>query len=141
MGPIKPVDYEQLAPNIAQAEVQGTLVRVSWKCPATGRAIGPSEAYMQADASVSGRVRASVKRSIASEIIYGSARVLAGILPGAAGRIFNNAVYTAANDINTRATSGSDYTEASRRAAIVAAFESVKDQFTWDEQHQRFVAR
>ena len=136
-----PIEYERLVANIAHVDVKGAAVHVAWKCPATGRAVGQSTANMIADASVSGRVRASVKRSIASEIIHGAARVLAGVLPGAAGRIFNNAVYTAAADINTKATAGSDYTEASRRAAIVAAFESVKTQFIWDEPHRRFIAR
>jgi GT2 family glycosyltransferase len=60
---------------------------------------------------------------------------------GAAGRVVNDAVYTAASDINTKATSGSDFTEASRRAAIVAAFDAVKDQFAWDESNRRYVAR
>jgi hypothetical protein len=136
-----PPTYEAVVANVAQVHVDGSTVRVTWKCPATGRGMGQSTAYMAADASMGARVGASVKRSIASEVIYGSARFLAGILPGAAGRIFNNAVYTAANDINTRATSGADYTEASRQAAVVAAFESVKDRFTWDDANKRFIAR
>ena len=47
----------------------------------------------------------------------------------------------AANDINSRATSGVDYTEASRQAAIVAAFEAVRPSFAWDEARRQFVAR
>lgn len=135
------IQYDRLVANIANVDVSGAVVRVDWKCPATGRAVAQSTANMTADASMSGRVRGSVKRSIASEIIYGAARFLAGVLPGAAGRILNNAVYTAANDINAKATAGADYTEASRRAAIVAAFDAVKNEFIWDEPHQRFVGR
>jgi hypothetical protein len=135
------VEYERLGPNIGQVRVDGSAVHVSWKCPATGRLVGESTASMLADGSVTGRVRASVKRSIASEIIYGGARFLSGVLGGAVGRVLNNAVYTAAADINTKATQGVDYTEDSRRAAIVAAFDSVKDSFVWDESSQRFVAR
>lgn len=138
---MEPVEYETLAANVASVTVDGATVRVNWKCPATGRAVGESTASMQADASVAGRVGASVKRSIASELIYGAARFVTGFLGGAAGRVVGNAVYTAANDINTRATAGSDYTEATRRAAIVAAFESVKDQFAWDDARRRYVAK
>jgi hypothetical protein len=138
--PMASVDYDTLVANIAQVNVDGPVVRVGWRCPVSGRSMGQSEAAMLADSSVTGRVGANVKRSVASEIIYGSARFLAGLLPGAAGRIFNNAVYTAAADISTKATAGSDVTEASRRAAIVTAFQSVKDQFVWDEQRQKFVA-
>jgi hypothetical protein len=135
------VTYETLVANIAHVAVEGTSVRVTWTCPATGRAMGESTATMSPDATVGGRVRASVKRSIAGEIINSSARFLASLLPGAAGRVLNNAVYTAAADINAKATSGVDYSEATRRAAIVGAFESVRPNFVWDEPKQRFVAR
>ena len=138
---MNPVTYDSIAPNIAQATVEGAQVRVSWKCPATGRAVGSSTATMAADPSLAGRVGASMKRSIASELIYGAARMLSGVIGGAAGRVLSNATYTAAADINSKATSGVDYTEASRQAAIVAAFESVKSSFVWDEAQRRFVAR
>jgi hypothetical protein len=138
---MNPVPYETIAPNIAQVDVDGALVRVSWKCPLTGREVGQSTASMSADPSVAARVQASVQRSIASEVIYGAARLVAGLLGGAAGRVVSNAAYTAAGDINSRITAGSDYTEASRQAAIVTAFEAVKPSFVWDEQRKRFVTR
>ena len=138
---MNPVDYDTIEPNIARVELDGAQVQVFWKCPATGREIGQSAATMAADASVTSRVQASVKRSIASEVIYGAARIIAGLLGGAAGRVVSNAAYTAAADINTRVTADVDYTEASRQAAIVTAFETVKPSFVWDEQHRRFVAR
>jgi hypothetical protein len=138
---MNPVPYETIAPNIAQVDVDGALVRVSWKCPLTGREVGQSTASMSADPSVAARVQASVQRSIASEVIYGAARLVAGLLGGAAGRVVSNAAYTAAGDINSRITAESDYTEASRQAAIVTAFEAVKPSFVWDEQRKRFVTR
>jgi hypothetical protein len=138
---MNPVGYDTIEPNIARVDLDGAQVQVFWKCPATGREIGQSAATMAADASVTSRVQASVKRSIASEVIYGAARIIAGLLGGAAGRVVSNAAYTAAADINTRVTAGVDYTEASRQAAIVTAFESVKESFVWDPQANRFVAR
>jgi hypothetical protein len=138
---MNPVSYDTIAPNIAQVDVNGAIVRVSWKCPLTGREVGQSTASMSADPSVAARVQASVQRSVASEIIYGAARMVAGLLGGAAGRVVGNAAYTAAGEINSRVTAGSDYTEASRKAAIVTAFESVKPSFVWDDQGQRFIAR
>jgi hypothetical protein len=71
----------------------------------------------------------------------GAARMVAGLLGGTAGRVVGNAAYTAAGEINARVTAGSDYTEASRKAAIVTAFESVQPSFVWDDQGQRFIAR
>ena len=138
---MNPVGYAALEPNIARIETDGAQVQVFWKCPVTGREVGPSTAWMAADASMTNRVQASVKRSIASELIYGAARILSGLLGGAAGRVVGNAVYTAANDINTRVTAGVDYTEASRQAAVVTAFDAVKDSFVWDDQRRQFVAK
>jgi len=135
------VSYDAISPNIAEARTDGAEVRVTWRCPATGRAVGESTASMAADPSLTSRVGASVKRSIASELIYGAARLVSNLVGGAAGRVISNAVYTAANDINTRATSGVDYSEASRQAAVVAAFETVKDAFAWDEKRRQFIAR
>ena len=138
---MNPITYDTIAPNVAQATVNGSQVQVSWKCPATGRWVANSNGTMAADPSLAGRVGASVQRSIANELIYGAARLLSGVLGGAAGRVLSNATYTAASDINAKATSGVDYTEASRQAAIVTAFESVKSSFVWDETRRQFIAR
>jgi hypothetical protein len=137
---MNPVQYGTIAPNIARVQVDGATVHVTWKCPATGQEVGQSSADMSADDAMTSRVQASVARSVASEVIYGAARFVAGLLGGAAGRVVSNAAYTAANDINTRVTANVDYTEASRQEAIVRAFESVKPSFAWDEGQRRFVA-
>ena len=134
------ITYDSIEDNIEQVSVEGGVVNVSWKCPASGRLIGSSTASMTADQSITSRVGASVKRSIASEMIYGAARIVSGLIGGTAGRVISNAVYTAANDINTRAVAGVDYSEASRREAIVLAFETVKSSFEWNESRRQFVA-
>ena len=138
---MNPVLYGAIAPNIAHVQVDGPTVHVTWQCAATGQEVGRSSATMLADSSMTSRVQANVARSVASEVIYGAARFVSGLLGGAAGRVVSSAAYTAASDLNTRATSNVDYTEASRQAAIVKAFESVKPSFLWDEPQRRFVAR
>lgn len=135
------VSYESITPNIAEVRTEGAQVHVTWKCPATGRSVGASSASMSADPSLSSRVGANVKRSIASELIYGAARMVSSLVGGAAGRVISNAAYTAAGDLNARATSGVDYSEASRRAAIVAAFQAVESSFAWDAGRGQFIAR
>jgi hypothetical protein len=135
------VRYDTIAPNVAHVDVKGAQVDVRWKCPATGREVGQTSAWMAADPSMGARVGASVKRTIAYEIVYGAARVVANLLGGVAGRVVSNAAYTAAGDIDQRLTAGVDYTSASREAAIVTAFESVKEQFVWDDKTGRYVAR
>lgn len=134
------ITYDSIVANIEQVSVDGAAVKVSWKCPVSGRIIGSSTAWMTADPSITSRVGASVKRSIASEMIYGAARLVSGLIGGAVGRVISNAVYTAANDINTRAVAGVDYTEASRRDAIVLAFDAVKSSFEWNDSRRQFVA-
>jgi hypothetical protein len=135
------IGYDTILANISKVDVNAAQVDVTWRCPVSGRVVGSSSATMAADPSVAGKVLASVKRSVASEVVYGAARFVSGLLGGAAGRVISNAAYTAAGDINSRATAGVDYNEASRQAAIVAAFESVKASFVWDEQRRQFVAR
>jgi hypothetical protein len=135
------MEYDTIAPNVSHVAVQGNIVQVKWKCAATGREVGESSYGMVADASMKSRIQASVQRSIASELIYGLARAIAGSLGGAAGRVVSNATYTAANDLNTRATAGADYTEASRRAAIAAAFDAVQSSFVWDDARKKFIAK
>jgi hypothetical protein len=134
------ITYDSIVDNIEQVSVDGAVVNVSWKCPASGRLIGSSTATMTADQSITTRMGASVKRSIASEVIYGAARIVSGLIGGAAGRVISNAVYTAANDINTRAVANVDYSEASRREAIVLAFDTVKSSFEWNDKRRQFVA-
>jgi hypothetical protein len=135
------IAYDAIAANVAQVLVEGAQVQVTWKCPVTGRTVATSTAGMVADNSLGNRVGASIKRSLASEVIYGAARLITGFVGGAAGRIISNAVYTAAGDIDARSTAGVDYTQASREAAIVAAFDAVKPQFVWDTARNQFVAR
>lgn len=134
------IAYDSIAANVAQVSIEGAQVQVTWKCPVSGRTVGQSTGAMAADPALVSRVGASVKRSIAYELIYGAARLVANVLGGVVGRVLSNAVYTAAGDLNARATENVDYSEASRQAAIVAAFEAVKSSFMWDEARRQFVA-
>jgi hypothetical protein len=138
---MNPVGYDMVKANVANVVVNGAQVEVTWKCPLKGHVVGTSTAPMSADSSMGGRVIASVKRSVASEVVYGAARFVASLLGGAAGRVVSNAAYTAAGDINSRVTAGVDYSEASRQAAIATAFETIRPSFAWNEQRRQFVAR
>jgi hypothetical protein len=135
------IEYDTIAPNIANVSVDGSNVRVTWRDPDTGRIVGESAATMSADYSMGGKVQSTIKRSIVSEVSSGAARFLGGLLGGAAGRVVRDAAYTASSDVQSRASSAAQYTEASKRAAIVSAFASVQNNFTWSHEKQRFVAR
>ena len=135
------VTYDRIAANIESVQQNGAQVIVRWKDPATGRSMGESSAGMVADNSLSGRVQSNVKHSIVSEVVYGAARFIGGLLGGAAGRVVSNAAYSAASDIRSRATDAISYGEAERQAAVVQAFQSVAAGFVWDEASGRYVAR
>jgi hypothetical protein len=138
---MKPIDYAVIEPNISGVQVDGNTVRVSWKCPQTGKMMGESSATMAVDDSVGGRVQANIKRSIVSEIGSAVARFVSNLLGGAAGRVLSNAAYTASSDLQSKATANVGYTEATRRAAIVTAFNSVQAYFTWNESRERFESK
>ena len=133
--------YDAIAPNIAAVNVSGSTVQVTWQCPETGRRMGESSASMQADPSVGGRVQSSVKRSVVSEISSGAARFIGGLLGGSAGRVLRDAAYTASSDLQSKANSALEYSEASRQAAILSAFSAVESSFVWDDRKRRFRAR
>jgi hypothetical protein len=121
------IEYDTIEPNVANVQVDGSNVRVTWRDPDTGRVVGESSATMSADYSIGGKVQSSVKRSIVSEVSSGAARFLGGLLGGAAGRVVRDAAYTVSSDVQSRASTAAQYTEASKRA--------------WNHEKQRFVAR
>jgi hypothetical protein len=135
------IEYDTIAQNIANVQVDGSNVRVTWRDPDTGRVVGESAANMSADYSMGGKVQSSIKRSIVSEVSSSAARFLGGLLGGSAGRVVRDAAHTVSSDVQSRASSAAQYTEASKRAAIVNAFASVQSNFTWNHERQRFEAR
>jgi hypothetical protein len=136
-----PVTYERIAASIAAVTVHGAEVRVHWKNPLTGAPMGESSALMSVDMSLAARVKAQAKRSVVQEIAAAFMRALSGALGGSAGRIVRDMAYTASHDLQSRALAGVNYTESTRREAVVRAFAAVQDRFTWDASGRRFVAR
>jgi hypothetical protein len=135
------IDYGAIEPNVANVQVDGYTVRVTWKCPQTGRMMGESSAVMSVDDSVGGRFSANVKRNIVSEVGSSAARFVGNLLGGAAGRVLRNAAYSASSDLQSKATQNLGYTEASKRAAIASAFQSVEGYFAWNDERRQFEAR
>jgi hypothetical protein len=140
-----PVTYERIAASIAAVTVHGAEVRVHWKNPLTGAPMGESSAMMSVDTSLAARVKGQAKRSVVQEIAAAFMRALSGTLGGAlggsAGRIVRDMAYTASHDLQTRVLAGVNYTESTRREAVVRAFAAVQDRFTWDASSRRFIVR
>lgn len=136
-----PVTYERIAASIAAVTVHGAEVRVHWKNPLTGAPMGESSALMSVDTSLAARVKAQAKRSVVQEIAAAFMRALSGALGGSAGRIVRDMAYTASHDLQSRALVGVNYTESTRREAVVRAFAAVQDRFTWEASSRRFIVR
>jgi tellurite resistance protein len=128
--------YDAIAPLIADAQQEGSTMRVTFRCPVSGQTI-PSSAGITAANTVGSRVAQGAKRSLMWSLrssIAGAVRKAFG--HGMAGSMASGATYGAMQGVG----SGHSYSEADKRAAIERAFERVQDQFVWDEQNQRFVS-
>ncbi len=137
-----PLTYQHIARNIANVSTDGAQVRVLWKDARTATLAGESVATMTADASMGGRMRATMQRSIVQEIASAIMRAISGVLgSGAAGRVVRDVAYSASYDLQSRAVAGSEFTEDSRRDAVVRAFADVRANFVWDAQSNAFVVR
>jgi hypothetical protein len=121
-----PVGYDMILANVAKVDVNGAQVQVTWKCPVTGKVVGEfhCEHVRRPFRDGKGFRERQVQRRIRTRLWRRADHRQP--IGWAAGRVVSNAAYTAAGDINSRVTAGVDYTEDSRQAAIVAAFETMK---------------
>ena len=136
-----PLTYQHIARNVANVTTEGAQLRVLWKDARTAALAGESVATMVADASVGGRMRVTMKRSIVQEIAAGIMRAITGMLGGVAGRVVRDVAYSASYDLQSRALNGVAFTEDSRRDAVLRAFGDVRAHFVWDVQTGGFVVR
>lgn len=136
-----PLTYQHLARNIANVTTEGAQVRVLWKDVRSTALAGESLATMVADASIGGRMRATMKRSIVQEIAASIMRAISGALGGSAGRVVRDVAYSASYDLQSRALAGVAFSEESRRDAVVRAFAAVRHNFVWDGASGGFVVR
>jgi hypothetical protein len=133
------VNYDTIEPNVAEVDIVGSLVEVTWKCPTTNKIVAKSSAPMNAVASTSDRVQKSVKRAATYEFFRYLAGMMSSILPGASGRIARTAVNTAGFSMERNVVKAR-FDENSERNAVVLAFDLVKNQFRWDEDREQFVS-
>lgn len=136
-----PLTYQHLARNIANISTEGAQLRVLWKDARTTALAGESVAAMVPDASIGGRMRATMKRSIVQEIAASIMRAISSALGGSAGRVVRDVAYSASYDLQSRALASVAYSEESRRDAVVRAFAAVRHHFVWDGALGAFVVR
>jgi hypothetical protein len=134
------VTYDLIEPNIAELDVQGERVDVTWKCPVTGKIVDTSTAMMKAGGDpMAGEVKAVVSRTLIAEAIRFVSETIAHSVGGVAGRVAQQAAVPTQMGLSSKAIAPK-YTEAMRQKAIVEAFKQVKEKFNWDEDRGQFVA-
>ena len=133
------LNYDAIEPNIAEVDINGPTVEVTWKCPVSGKVIGSSEAVMQPSISASNQVKTSVKRTVVNEVIQFLNNTVVSMIGGSAGRVARAATSAARTGID-RKVSKPKFDEETEHAAVVVAFRKVMDRFDWDEDRELYVA-
>ena len=131
------ITYETIEANIGEVKTNGSRVDVTFKCGESGETVCDVNGTMKRDQSTGGRVEGAVKRSIWQEIKRFCYRLVGKAAGGGAGgRVARSATSEATRDMGKDA----QYTENSKKEAIVEAFKTVQKQFTWNEEKKKYLA-
>jgi len=139
------ITYESIKPLIAKEELQGNAMSCTFKCPVSGTSVDASAAIQQnrsVGRNVAGEVKRSVKRSLFWQLQMVVSRFIGRLLGGGTGGyIAQQAAYSAMSATGgSRMSTSVSYSDAEKRAAVVAAFQQVAEKFKWDEAAGRWVA-
>ncbi len=132
------VNYDNVEPNIAEVDVDGTEVRVKWKCPVSGSVVCESSAAMKPATSTARAASTQVKKTLLYEVMVAFNRFISSTFGGTAGRIAASAT-TMARAGADRAVGKPVYNTATEHAAVVDAFRKVENRFKWDEDRELFI--
>lgn len=135
------VTYDQIEPNIAEIDTDGSLVKVVWKCPVSGAIVDNSTSQMEVGATTQA-VQRSVSKTARGEVVKFLVDTIGTVLGQGtvAAKVATSVVAPAAYSAVDKAT-GPRYTEPVRRAAVLKAFDQVRHKFDWDEDRGLFVKK
>jgi hypothetical protein len=133
------ITYDMIEPNVAETEVNGANVAVTWKCPVSGKIVGKTEAQMQATTSATRSISQAAQRTLLESAVQGFVSFISRTFGGLAGQVAGSAAMPAKASAFQQ-VGRPVYTKASENQAAVTAFELVKDKFRWDENRELFVA-
>jgi hypothetical protein len=137
---MKPVSYDQIESNIADVDVEGSRVKVTWKCPVSGEVVGESFGTMQID-----QTQQVVKRGVARTFQIDFMKHVMGALgsvfgKNALGLQVTRAVAAPLASGAARSMTKVRFSEGARRQAIAAAFKPMASKFEWDEDRGQYIA-
>jgi hypothetical protein len=131
--------FDMIEPNVAETEVNGQNVLVTWKCPVSGKIVGKSEGQMEAATSTARNMSQAAQRTLLNSALQALVEFIGRTFGGLAGQVAGSASYSAKAGAMGQIARPA-YTKASENAATLAAFDQVKDKFRWDENRELFVA-
>ena len=128
------ITYDKLKNIIAEEEVNGSQVSVTFKCPTTEK-IYHAVGTMRPSTGVASKVKKQAK----NELLYAAKRGLRGLLRGVlgGGRVGSVAGNVAAQSVPHAGAPVFD--RAARERAVIESFEAVAQDFAWDEAAKSYV--
>lgn len=134
------ITYESIKPIIIKEELEDQLMVVHFKADGQEQHIvGHGAMPLAAKKVVANAAATAVKQGVIQQAISFLSGLVGGAIGGGAGSIASSATsqtgYAAANQAgsNDDVVSKIDDTPANRHAAVVAAFNTIKAHFVWDE--------
>lgn len=127
------VTYDQLKNNVVEEKVNGATMHVTFKCPSTDKTFDASAPMPRKDG-----VGARMKTKAKNEMLYAAKRGFRRLLRGVFG---GGAVGRAASNVGSSAVGhgGRASVEYDKKGGVVAAFESIQENFAWDAGRQAYV--
>ena len=132
------INYDDIYRNIADSSVEGNTIRVSWKCPVSEEIVAESSAQIKADNSLQGNMYQELTRGIVQQTKGWFASLATSVLGGQAGNTVRRMGTTLANHVGKQQKYGS---EEAQKAAIVSAFEKVKEKFEYSDEYMFYTAK
>lgn len=123
--------YESLEPLVASREVDGSSVRVLFRCERTGVEVEATGSIKRLG-DLKNQAARTVKKNLWQSLRRSATRAVADTLgKGTAGRIARDLTNTTLR----QGEKSTAFSQAEVDAAIVAAFDRVKDRFTWSDEN------
>lgn len=133
------ISWDNVQPLVADSQVSGRSVRVTFRCPVSGRNM-PASGSVPPDTSITGRVASQAKRSFFNELRWAVSRSIRSALGyNFLGRIAADVVGGAVDAAVRGSPASSGLSEAERQRAIVEAFRAVQGRFVWDGTRGRWI--
>jgi hypothetical protein len=133
--PMPELNYELIAPLVANVEVSSNHVQVLFQCPVSGDQVKGSSHISESSGSA---MRKEVKRSIWRNIRWSLSRMMYSVFGYGVGGALGSTVVDAAGSAGSM--SGYKPKESEVKGAILEAFRNVSNRWAWDDSTERFVS-